>query len=121
MKKTFQFVFAGIILIAVIVVLPSYSSTQNSDLLKSELKMPSDNTCTLYVKTRYGSAAKSAKVSTDVSGGISCAGGRTFYTDSDGKVTLKWSKGCYLKHIYIKGKGYDVNFKNGETYTIKMR
>ena len=121
MKKTFQFLFAGLILIAAIVVLPSYTGIQNSGTVKSEVKMPSDYTCTLYVKYSNGSAATSVKVSTDVSGGISCMGGRDFYTDSDGKVTLKWASGCYLKRIYIKGKSYDVNFKDGETYTIKMR
>lgn len=48
-----------------------------------------DNTCTLYVTTRSGSAARSIKVSIDVSSGISCVGGRSFYTDSDGRVDFK--------------------------------
>jgi hypothetical protein len=80
-----------------------------------------DNTCTVTVKYSSGSLAKSVKVSTDVSGGISCVGGRSFYTDSDGKVTLEWSSGCYLKKVYVKGTGYDVDYKDGKTYTLTLK
>jgi len=121
MKRTVQFLFASALLLVAIVLLPSYTSTTDNNILETEILMPSDNTCTLNVKTSSGSYAKSVKVSTDVSGGLSCSGGRSFYTDSDGRVTLKWSSGCYLKHIFIKGKGYDVNFKDGGSYTIKMK
>ncbi len=77
-----------------------------------------DNSCTVTVKYSNGSLAKSVKVSTDVSGGISCIGGRDFYTDSDGEVTLKWSSGCYLKKVYVKGDGYKVDYKDGNSYTL---
>jgi len=94
-------------------------SSVNPQPLNTVIKM-SDNYCTLHVKTSYGSPAKSVKVSTEVSGGISCIGGRSFYTDSYGEVTLKWSSGCYLKKIYIDGKGYDVDYRSGNTYHINM-
>lgn len=92
----------------------------NTSPNKTIIKM-ADNTCTLYVKNSYGSAAKSVKVSTEVSGGISCIGGRSFYTDSDGEVTLKWVSGCQLRKIYIDGRGYDVDYSNGNRYSITMR
>jgi len=81
----------------------------------------SNNSCTVTVKYNSGSPAKSIKVSTYVSGGVSCVGGRDFYTDQYGQVTLKWSKGCYLKKVYAKGKGYDVNYRDGQSYTLSIK
>lgn len=95
-------------------ILTSFSSNNNAILMR-------DNTCTLHVKTSYGSDAKSVKVSTDVSGGISCIGGRSFYTNSDGMVTQEWSSGCYLKSIYVDGTGYKVDYRDGGDYTVIMK
>lgn len=80
-----------------------------------------DNSCTLTVYDSNGSKAQYVKVSTEVSGGIGCIGGRDFTTDKNGEVTLKWSKGCYLKKVYVKGKGYDVDYQNGKTYSLTMK
>lgn len=80
-----------------------------------------ENSCVVNVTTNYGSPARSVKVSTEVSGGISCIGGRSFYTDSDGSVTLKWVSGCKLQKIYVDGRGYDVDCRNGNSYSIRMR
>ncbi len=79
-----------------------------------------DNSCTVTVKYSNGSLAKSVKVTTEVSGGISCIGGRDFYTDDNGQATLKWSSGCYLKKVYVKGTGYKVDYKDGNSYTLTM-
>lgn len=87
---------------------------------KTTIEM-ADNSCTVSVTTSYGSPARSVKVSTDVSGGISCVGGRSFYTDSDGEVTLKWVSGCKLRKIYVDGRGYEVDYTNGNSYSIKMK
>lgn len=86
-----------------------------------DVTVDADNTCTLKVKTRHGGAAASVKVSTDVSGGISCSGGRSFYTDSDGEVTLRWVSGCKLRNIYVDGRGYEVDYRDGGSYTITMK
>jgi hypothetical protein len=80
----------------------------------------SDQTCTVVVKYKNGSVAADVKVSTDVSGGLSCSGGRDFYTDKSGEVTLKWSDGCYLRKVYAKGDGYKVDYKNGGSYTLQL-
>jgi len=77
-----------------------------------------DNTCTVTVKYSSGSIAKNVKVTTEVSGGLSCIGGRDFYTDSNGKVTLKWSSGCYLKTVYVNGRSHKVDYKNDGSYTL---
>lgn len=98
----------------------AFTNSQSDDLKTFEMNS-SENSCTLYVKTSYGSTARSIKVSTDVSGGVSCVGGRSFYTDSDGEVTLKWVSGCYLRKIYVDGRGYEVDYKDGNSYTITMR
>lgn len=79
-----------------------------------------DQSCQLTVLHNNGSAAKYVDVSTDVSGGLSCSGGRTFETNRDGQVTLFWVKGCYLKKIFVKGKGYTVDYRDGGRYTITI-
>ena len=76
-----------------------------------------DNTCTLNVKTSSGNGAATVKVTTEVSGGLSCIGGRTFHTDRDGFVELRWSRGCYLRTIYLNGKSRPVDFSDGGDYT----
>jgi len=79
-----------------------------------------ENTCILKVYNRHGSPANHVKVTTDVSGGIQCSGGRTFTTDRDGEVILRWVSSCYLRKIYVDGKSYVVDYKNGGTYYFKM-
>lgn len=93
----------------------SFSSSKNNNFVAN-----SDNYCTLTITTSGGSPVKSAKVTTDVSGGISCAGGREFRTASDGEVTLYWVSGCSLKKIYVNGKGYNVDYKNGGSYRLTI-
>lgn len=118
MKKLILFLtvaFAGTFLLNATTI-PTTSFTNT----KTSLTM-ADNVCILYVKTSSGSAARSIKVTTDVSGGISCIGGRSFYTDSDGRVELRWVSGCYLKTVYVDGRSYEVDFKDGGSYTINMR
>lgn len=80
-----------------------------------------DYTCSLTVYDAGGYAVAYATVRTDVSGGLACSGGRDFSTDKYGKVTLRWSKGCYLKRIYVKGSGYNVDYKNGGSYTLRLK
>ena len=79
-----------------------------------------DQTCTVTVYYKSGALAKSVTVSTDVSGGLSCSGGRSFTTDSDGVVTLKWVKGCYLRTVFVKGKGYTVDYEDGKRYSLTL-
>ena len=79
-----------------------------------------DNVCFLTVRTSSGGPAWGVKVSTEVSGGISCIGGRKFSTNRDGEVELRWTKGCYLRKIYIDGRGYDVNYQDGGRYVERM-
>lgn len=113
MNKVFKLTVLFAILLAMFTMTTSFIS--QSDISSS------DNSCTVTVRSSRGSVVKSVKVSTDVSGGISCLGGRSFYTDSDGEVTLKWSKGCYLKKVYVKGRGYDVDYRDGQRYSLTMK
>jgi len=119
-KSVNQSLIAGISILALFLSLSAFVAIDGNKELKPETDL-ADYSCTLYVKTSNGSAAKSIKVSTDVSGGISCSGGRSFYTDSNGMVTLKWVSGCYLKKVFVDGRGYDVDYKNGETYYLTMK
>ena len=79
-----------------------------------------DQSCKVTVYYKDGSLAKYVSVTTDVSGGISCMGGREFETNKEGIVTLKWAEGCYLKKVYVKGKGYTVDYKDGKSYTLTL-
>lgn len=84
------------------------------------LSTDEDNTCTVTV-IKGNSVVSYTKVSTEVSGGISCIGGRDFETDKNGVVILKWSKGCNLKKVYVKGTGYSVDYKNGGRYSLMIK
>ncbi len=64
-----------------------------------------DCSCAVTMKYSDGSRAASVKVTTEVSCGISCIVGHDFHIAKEGEVTLKWSKGCYLKNVYVKGTG----------------
>lgn len=81
----------------------------------------SDNSCVVVVKDSGGDLVKYTKITTEVSGGLFCTGGRDFETDSNGKATLLWVEGCKLKKVYVKGKAYDVEYQNGKTYTLIIK
>lgn len=87
---------------------------------KQTSEVMAENTCILKVFTKHGSPANHIRVTTDVSGGIQCSGGRTFTTDRDGEVILRWVSSCYLRKIYVDGKSHIVDYKNGGTYYFKM-
>lgn len=120
MKNLFKIYFAVALLVSAFFIFPSFTASDFEGNTNSSINS-ADNSCIVYVKTSYGSAAKSVKVSTDVSGGISCIGGRSFYTDSDGKVILEWSSGCSLKKIYVDGRGNEVDYRDGGKYEITMK
>lgn len=111
-----------VVLAAVLVSSLSFMSFTNNGMESLvDHRSIGDNTCIVHVMTSSGADARSVKVSTDVSGSMACVGGRSFYTDSDGLVELRWSSGCNLKNVFVKGKGYKVNYKNGGRYSITMR
>jgi hypothetical protein len=79
-----------------------------------------ENSCTVTVKYSGGSPAEGIKVTSDVCGGISCGGGRDFYTDKEGKATVKWVEGCKLCYIYVKGTSHKGDYSNGGTYNFTI-
>lgn len=80
-----------------------------------------DYSCKVTIYYSNGSAASHVKVTTDVSGGLSCSGGRNFETNSDGEVTLLWASGCKLTTVYVKGTGYSVDYKDGGKYKLTLK
>jgi hypothetical protein len=113
MKKTFKVMSLMALLMTMVFAFSAFNMVSvNAD---------DDQTCTLTVYDSGGYAVTYATVRTDVSGGLSCSGGRDFSTDKYGKVTLRWSKGCYLKKIYVKGSGYSVDYKDGGNYTLRLK
>lgn len=86
-------------------------------------KVKSDKECTVYVKwySTSGSPAKSKKIvgyTTDHA--LSTEGTNIAYTNSDGKVTLKWSSYKDLYIIYVDGTGHKGTYRNGGTYTFVL-
>lgn len=117
-KKSFLF----IVLILSVVFITAVSFVSNSNQVDMQTTFSvSDNSCVLSVKKSYGSPATYVRVSTSVSGGISCIGGREFKTDGEGLVTLKWVSGCYLRKIYVDGTAYEVDFTDGNRYELTMK
>ncbi|MBP6872518.1 MAG: hypothetical protein KBC43_10970 [Bacteroidales bacterium] len=112
MKKSVKSAGILALLLMVFVVGTAFTITNSSS--------GEDYSCTLTLKYSDGSKAVNVKVTTEVSGGISCVGGRGFYTDKSGEVTLNWAKGCYLKKIYVKGTGYKVDYQDGQDYTLTL-
>lgn len=93
----------------------------NTAFLEKNASIPSEDvSCVVYVKRKGGSAAGGIRVATDVCGGISCDGTRTFYTDNNGKAILKWVKGCKLCAIYVDGKKHEGNYTAGSEYTFTL-
>lgn len=79
-----------------------------------------DQSCKVTVYYSNGSVASGVDVQTEVSGGISCCGGRKFTTDRDGVAVLYWVNGCNLKKVYVKGTGYSVDYKDGGSYKLTL-
>lgn len=77
----------------------------------------SKNSCIVKVNYSSGSPASGVKVGYEVGGGISCIGGGTAgYSDPNGQVVVEWSEGCKCTYIYIDGKAYKGEYKNGGSY-----
>lgn len=94
---------------------------QTTPEIKASAAAEEENSCLLTVYNADGSLASDVVVTTDVSGGLFCVGGRDFTTDSRGRVRLLWLKYCKLEKLYIKGKTYKVSFENGKAYDITLR
>ena len=87
---------------------------------KSVDAVQGDQSCKVTVYYSNGSLATHVTVKTDVSGGISCCGGRSFETDGDGVAILYWAEGCKLSTVYVKGTGYKVDYKDGGSYKLTL-
>ena len=104
----------------VLTILLAFFTIGTAFMGKSTFSADDDNSCIVIVKYSGGSVAESIKVASDVCGGISCSGGRTFYTDKEGKANVKWVKGCKLCAIYVKGTEHKGVYENGKTYTFTL-
>ncbi len=83
----------------------------------------SEKSCTVYVKwySRTGKPAKNIKVVgyTDKHN-LSTEGTQIAYTDSNGKVTLRWDSYRDLYILYIDGTGHKGTYTDGGTYTFAI-
>lgn len=92
-----------------------------SGFISQESEKQKDQICTVEIRYNNGNLAGNVKVTTDVSGGIFCVGGREFKTDANGKATLRWVEGCKLTKLYVKGDTYKVDYQNGKSYVLTLK
>lgn len=95
-------------------------STTPTSSRESTTATAEENSCYVTVYKSNGDLAKYTTVSTSVSGGLFCSGGRDFTTDDKGRARLLWGADCKLEKVYIKGKAYSVRFENGGSYSITL-
>ena len=88
------------------------ASSQSSD---------NENTAVITVLDRNGSPVNSVTVTTQVSGGVACIGQRSFTTDRNGRVTVRWPRNCNVTRVYVRGTRYDIRLQNGGTHTLRLR
>lgn len=112
MKKSMKLAGLLAMVMMVFVVTTAFTSVNNVQ--------GDDQSCKVTVYYSNGSTASNVKIQTEVSGGISCCGGREFTTDGDGVAILYWVKGCNLKKVYVKGKGYSVDYNDGGSYKLTL-
>lgn len=94
--------------------------TEPRALIETETARAEENYCYVTIYKSNGDLAKYTTVSTSVSGGLFCSDGRDFTTDDKGTARLLWGQDCKLEKVYIKGKAYSVNYRNGGSYSITL-
>lgn len=105
------------ILSLVVVMLSVIFSFNNNTAVADE----SEYSCTVKVLDKNGDPMPYTKVSTFVSGGMFCEGGRDFETNQNGVATIKWIKSCNLAKLCVKGDCYNVeNYEDGGSYTLRI-
>ena len=104
----------GIVILSIIT---TSFTTENTETRSDE------KTCTVYVKwySTSGKPAKGIKVVgyTDKHA-LSTEGTQTAYTDSNGKVKLKWNSYRDLYILYVDGTGHKGTYKDGGSYTFAI-
>lgn len=75
----------------------------------------SEKSCKLTVYYQNGDPADYVTVTTS-----SSHGQHDFKTDEKGRVTLTWEY-ARINYLYIKGNKYEVDFSDGESYTLTLK
>lgn len=77
----------------------------------------SEKSCTVTIKYANGDPAESVTVTASY-GGI--GGQHDFKTNDEGVVKLTW-EGSDIKYLYIKGDKYEVDYRDGKSYTLILK
>ncbi len=83
----------------------------------TKVSTASEKSCTVTIKYGNGDLAESITVTASYSG---IGGQHDFKTDSKGVVTLTWESSD-IKCLYIKGDRYDVDYRDGKSYTLTLK
>ena len=76
----------------------------------------SEKSCTVTIKYSNGDPAESVTVTASYSIG----GQHDFKTNDDGVVRLTWEYHD-IKYLYIKGDKYEVDYRDGKSYTLTLK
>lgn len=76
----------------------------------------SEKSCTVTIKYSNGDFADYVTVTASYSDG----GQHDFKTNSDGIVILTWEYND-IKKLYIKGDKYEVDYRDGKSYTLTLK
>ena len=77
----------------------------------------SEKSCTVTIKYGNGDPADYVTVTASY-GGV--GGQHDFKTDGDGVVRLTWEYDD-IKCLYIKGDKYDVDYRDGKSYSLTLK
>ena len=77
----------------------------------------SEKSCKVTIKYGNGDPADGVKVTASYKG---IGGQHDFKTNDEGVVTLTWETND-IKCLYIKGDKYEVDYRDGESYSLTLK
>ena len=109
MKKLLKMMGLMTLMLTVVLAMSSFTKVTNTT---------SEKSCKVTIKYSNGDPAESVTVTASYDG---VGGGQhDFKTNDDGVVTLTWEY-HEIKHLYIKGDKYEVDYSDGKSYTLTLK
>ena len=109
MKKTIKNMSLMTLLMTLVFTLGSFTKVTH---------MNSEKSCNVTIKYQNGDPAESITVTASYAG--ITGGQHDFKTNSSGVVTLTWDM-HEIKALYIKGNKYEVDYRDGKSYTLTLK
>jgi hypothetical protein len=108
MKKALKITGLLALMVTMVLAMSSFAVVTNTT---------SEKSCKVTIKYSNGDPADYVTVTASY-GGV--GGQHDFKTNGDGVVTLTWEYN-EIKHLYIKGDKYPVDYSDGKSYTLTLK